>query len=158
MPPSIVSFSNTISFFSRWQWLSIPDLLRIFLNATITAEETHACHTRNALFKPRILILVCFINELVRLHITVEVIGHKIVVTMISDRVTERRKTVRVAEHTTANCVEDFGKVRVKLEVSELMSVAQVFHVFCQVAEKEDIRFADLTGDFDLNGCISSGN
>ena len=45
-----------------WQRLNIPDHVRIFLNATITAEEAHSADTRDTLCDPLVLVLVGFID------------------------------------------------------------------------------------------------
>lgn len=74
---------------------------------------------------------------------------------MFDDGVAERREASGVAEHATFDGVEDFAEVRVELEVAVGVGVAQVFYVFGQVAEEEDVVFADFAGDFNLS-CVSS--
>jgi len=133
--------------------LKIPDHLRILLDTPITAEEAHPSDTRNALFEPSFLILVCFVDHFVRLDIAVEVVRHKVVITLIDDTVAESRKAGSVAELATLDGIENPGEVSVELEVTIVVGVAKIFHVFCQVSKEEDVGFADLAGDFDLSPC-----
>ena len=93
----------------RRQRLGIPNLLRVLLDAAITAKEPHSCYTSNALLQPSILVLVRLINQLMRLNITVKVIGHEIVIAVLGDRVTQGGEAGCVAEFVGANGGEDLG-------------------------------------------------
>lgn len=54
--------------------LQIPDHIGVLLNTTIAAEEAHSGYASNALLKPSILVLVGFIDQLVRLDVAVKVV------------------------------------------------------------------------------------
>ena len=75
---------------------------------------------------------------------------------MIRDAVDEGGELVRVAEHAAADGVEDFLQVRVDRVRAVVVVVAQVFHVFGQVAEEEDVGVTDFAGDLDLRKRIDS--
>ena len=133
------------------QRLHVPDHVRILLNAAITGEKPHAAHARDALADPLLLILVRLIDEVLRLDIAVEVVADEVVIAVVDDAVAEGREAARVAEHAALDRVEDFGEIRVQLErPAVVVRVPQVFDVFGQVAEEEDVRFADFACDFDL--------
>ena len=83
-------------------------------------------------------------------HVAVEVVGNEIVVTLVDDAIAESGEATCVAEFVSFDGVEDFGEVGIELEFAIVMRVTEVFDVFCEVAEEEDVRFADFTGDFDL--------
>ena len=134
----------------RWQRLRIPDLLGILINAPIGGEKPHPRHTSNALLQPSVLVLEGLIDQPVRLDVRGEVVRHQVVVAVIRDAVAECGEAARVAEHAGLDSLEDLGEVRVELEVAVLVSVAEIFHVLSQVAEEEDVGFADFAGDFDL--------
>lgn len=130
--------------------LNIPDHLRVFIDAPITAKEAHPAHTRDALGQPLFLVLVCLINQILRLAVAVEVIRDKIVVAMVNDCTRECRKGSRIAEHATLDSCENLLELFVELVVAVDVSMAELFDVFCQVAKEEDVIFADFAGDFDL--------
>lgn len=124
------------------------------MDAPVAAEEAHATHAGNAFADPLVLILVRLIHQRVRLDVAVEVIAHEVVIAVVDNGVAESGEAARVAEHVTLDGVEDFLEVRVQLEGAVGVGVAEVFHVLGEIAEEEDIVFADLTGDFDLE-CVS---
>lgn len=72
---------------------------------------------------------------------------------MIDDAVAEGVEARGVAEGSRADGGEDAGEVWVEGEgVAVGVGVAEVFDVFGEVAEEEDVGFADFAGDFDLRG------
>ena len=82
--------------------------------------------------------------------VAVEIIRDEIVISLIDNAVAQGGKSTRVAESTTFDGVENFGEVAVELEVAVGVGVAEVFDVFSEVAEKEDVGFADFARDFNL--------
>ena len=70
---------------------------------------------------------------------------------MIDDAVAERAEARSVPESPRADRVEDFREVRVQGEGGAVgVCVPEVFDVFGEVAEEEDVGFADFACDFDL--------
>jgi hypothetical protein len=134
----------------RLQRLHIPDALRILVDAAITAEKAHPCHARDRLRRPLILVFVGLVDERLRLHVAVEVIRDEVVVAVVLDGADERAERAGVAEGAGLDRGEDVGEVGVDGVRAVSVRVAQVFDVFGQVAEEEDIVLADFTGDFDL--------
>ena len=132
------------------QRLNVPNALCILTNNPIRREEPHARNTSNALIHPLLAVPKCLIDEILRRDVAVEVVGDKVVVAVLGDRGEEGREVRRVAECAGADGVEDCGEVGVKLEAAVEVSVADFFDVFGEVAEEEDVIFADLTGYFDL--------
>ena len=144
-----MSICGAISLLRR-QGLTVPDLLGVLLDAAIAGEEAHSRDTRDALLQPGILVLVGLVHEGVGLDVAVEVIRDEVVVAMVGDAVAEGGEAGCVAKHVGFDGVEDFGEVGVELEGSVVVGMAEVFHVFGQVAEEEDVGFADFACDFDL--------
>lgn len=70
---------------------------------------------------------------------------------MIDDAVAQRTEAGGVPEGVGFDGVEDAGEVGVELEVAVVVRVAQVFDVFGEVAEEEDVGFADFARYFDLD-------
>lgn len=66
---------------------------------------------------------------------------------MIDDTVDQCGELSRVAEVAVLDGVEDAHEFRVELEVTVEVRVPQVLDVFGQVAEEEDVFFADFAGD-----------
>ena len=89
-----------------------------------------------------------------RFHIAVEVVRHEVVVTVIDDAVAQRGEAAGVAEHVGFDGLEDFGEVGVEGEFAVVVGVAEVFDVLGQIAEEEDVGFANFAGDFDLEGLL----
>jgi len=85
-----------------------------------------------------------------RLDITIEVVGNEIVIALVNDAVAQRGEAARVAELAGIDGGEDAGEVRVEAEVAVEVGVAEVFDVFGQVAEEEDVGLADFARYFDL--------
>ncbi len=111
--------------------LQIPDHISVLLDAPVAAEEAHSSHTSNALLEPSILVLVRFINQLVRLDITVEIVRHKVVITLVDDAIAESGELASVAKFATFDGIEHLCEVRIELEVAVVVSVAEIFYVFC---------------------------
>ena len=68
-----------------WQRLHVPYAISIFHDTPITTEEAHSADTGDTLAYPCILILVCLVDECMRLDIAIEVITDKVVIAMIGD-------------------------------------------------------------------------
>lgn len=86
-----------------------------------------------------------------RLDVAVEVIADEIVIAVIDYGVAEGGEAAGVAEHAAFDGVEDFLKVLVELEGTVGVGVTEVFDVFGEIAEEEDVIFADLARNFDLD-------
>ena len=71
----------------RRQRLHIPDPLRILLNTPITTEEPHPAHTLNTLPCPLLRVLERLIDQILRLHIGIEIIADEIIVPLVGDAV-----------------------------------------------------------------------
>ena len=96
------------------------------------------------------------------LDVAVEIVGNEIVVALVDDGIAECCEAAGVAETPAFDGLEHLFQVRVEGEGAEVMSVAEVFDVFREVAEKENIRVADFAGDFNLQassaiGCAKDG-
>lgn len=89
------------------------------------------------------------------LDVAIEIIAHEVVIAVVDDGIAEGGEAARVAEHVALDGVEDFLEVRVELEGAVGVGVAEVFDVFGEVAEEEDVVFANLAGDFNL-GCVNA--
>lgn len=79
-----------------------------------------------------------------------EIVGDEIIVSVLGDGRHERGELAGVAEGAGCDGVEDFGEVRVEVEAAVEVAVAELFDVFGEVAEEEDVLFADFAGDFNL--------
>ena len=88
-----------------------------------------------------------------RLDVAVEVVADEVIVAVVADGADEGGELVGVAESVGLDGVEDFDEIRVYGVGAVVVCVAQIFDVFGQVAEEEDVVFADLAGDFDLVKC-----
>ena len=71
---------------------------------------------------------------------------------MVDDGVAEGGEAAGVAKGVGFDGGEDLGEGGVEGEGAVVVGVAEVFDVFGQVAEEEDVGFADFAGDFDLLG------
>ena len=65
-----------------------------------------------------------------RLDVAVEVVAHKVVITVLGDGVAQGREAVGVPKHATSNGLEDFGEVGIELELPEAVGVTEVLNVF----------------------------
>jgi hypothetical protein len=140
----------------RGKRLHIPNGFRILVDASVTRKETHPRNRCDALAGPLFRVLVALINELLGLDVRCEVIRHKVVVPMVDNTVDESREALSVAEHAPSDGVEDLGKLGLDLVSGVEMCMSEVFNVFCEVTEEEDVLLADFTGD--LNLCHVSCN
>ena len=125
--------------------------IRILLNTSITTKKPHALATLVIVFSNQArLILIRLIHQLVRLDITIKIIAHEVIIPMIDDRITQSGEAARVAKHVGFDGVEDAGEVGVEGEVAVGVGVAEVFDVFGEVAEEEDVVGGYFAGYFDL--------
>lgn len=79
------------------------------------------------------------------LHVALEVVRHQVVVSVLGDAVDKGTELTRIAKHALTNDAEDTGELRVELEARVGVGVAQVLDVLGEVAEEEDVVFADLS-------------
>lgn len=94
------------------------------MDTSITAEESHPAHARNAFAYPLILILVSLIHERVRRDIRVEIVRDKIIVTMVDDGAAKGAEPVGVAKRVGFDGLEDFGEVGVERKGAKVVGVA----------------------------------
>ena len=120
------------------------------MNASVTAEEAHPSHARDAFLQPSFLILERLIDKLVGLDIAVEVIGNEIVVAVLNDGVAESREAAGVSKASTLDSLKHLVEIGVELEISVIVGMAEVFDIFCQVSKEENIGFANFSRDFNL--------
>jgi hypothetical protein len=85
-----------------------------------------------------------------RLAIRSKIIRHQIIITVLYDSINQGREGALVAKHSGLDGGEDCFKVRVEGEFGVEVGVAEVFDVFGEVAEEEDVLVADFAGYFDL--------
>ena len=134
----------------RNERLDVPDHVRVLLDTPVTAEEAHPADAGDALFEPGILVLVRLVHERMRLDVAVEVVGHEVVVALVDDGVAQRAEAVRITEFATLDGIENFGEVRVELEVAIGVGVTEVFDVLGEVTEEKDVGLADFASDLDV--------
>lgn len=80
-----------------------------------------------------------------------EVVADEIVVAVIEDGGDEGGEVPLVAEGAGVDGGEDGAQVRVDVvRAAVVVRVPEVFDVFREVAEEEDVAFADFARDFDL--------
>lgn len=113
------------------QWFDVPDTVCIFVDATITAEETHASNTGDTLGDPGILILVRSVDEILCCEVGVEVIRDKVVIAMLNNCVDEGGEGPLVAESTLLDGFENAGQSWVDLILAVEVVVAKIFNIFC---------------------------
>lgn len=68
---------------------------------------------------------------------------------MVRNAVDEGAELARVAEHAFADDFEDLRELWVELEVAVPVRVAKVFNILGQVAEEEDVFFANFSRDLE---------
>ena len=76
---------------------------------------------------------------------------------MLVDGVDKGGEVALVAECAALDGVEDFLELGVELEIAVEVVVTEIFDVFGEVAEEEDVLFADFAGDFNLEYRVSYG-
>jgi hypothetical protein len=91
-------------------------------------------------------------------NVRVEVIRDEVIVTMLFDRRNQGRERGGIAKRALLDSVEYTLQLRVQLEAAIEVSMAEVLHIFCEVAEEEDVLLANLTSNFDLEKELASGN
>ena len=132
--------------------LAIPNLRRILLNTPIGTEKPHPRHRRNRLSQPLLLLRKNLVNQLLRIHVTLEIIRNQIIIPMVHYTVHQRAKLSCVAESATADRAEDLLELGVEVEFAVEVGVTEVFDIFGEVAEQEDVVFANFAGDLDGRG------
>ena len=85
-----------------------------------------------------------------------EVIGDEVVIAVLDDAVDEAGEGARVAESTGLDAFEDFVEFFVQSVCAVDVAVAEVFNFLGEIAEEEDVIFADFAGDFNLLARIST--
>ena len=91
----------------RLERLDVPDTLSVFFNTPVAREEPHAADACDALGNPVILILVGFIDECLRLDVTIEVVADKIVIAVIRNGANKGRECVLVAKLPSSDSIKD---------------------------------------------------
>lgn len=130
--------------------LDVPNLLCVLVDATVTAEETHAGHAGDGLGDPLLLVLVRLVDEVVRLNVAVEVVRDEVVVAVVADGRDEGLEVGRRAKGALLNRREDLGKVLVDRVGAVGVCMAEILDILGQVAKEEDVALANLAGDFNL--------
>ena len=133
------------------QRLNIPNAIRVLVSDTIHREEAHACHRANRLGKPLLFVKECLVDHLMCGDVGVEIVRDQVVVAGLLDGIGEGGEVARVAECVALDCGEDALQLGVKLEIAVEVSVTEILDIFSEVAEEEDVLFADFAGDFDLD-------
>ena len=117
-------------------------------------EESHSADGSDTLGQPFFLVGVGFIDQLVCLDIAMEVIRDQVVISVVYDAVDERGELVGVAERAFANGFEYIIEIRVELKLIVEMCMTEVFDVLGQITEQENVLFANLAGDLDLQWSV----
>lgn len=87
---------------------------------------------------------------MVRLDVAVEIVRHKIVVSVLANRGNHGAEIVRGAKGAFFNLLEHLVEIRVDSVGTVGVRVAEVFDIFRQIAEEEDVAFADFASNFNL--------
>lgn len=85
-----------------------------------------------------------------------EIIRNKVIIPMILDGGDESRERSNVAKGVGLDAVKHGLELRIHRRFVVGMCVTQVFDVFGEVAEEEDVVLADFAGDFDLHDELAS--
>ena len=136
--------------------LDIPDLLSVLVDTPVAAEESHASHARDALRYPLLLVPVRLVHERLCLVVAMEIVRHKVVVSVVTHRRDERPKVVRRSERALLNLLKHTREVGVDRVRAIGMCVAEIVNILGKVSEEEDVVLANLTSDFNLERSISS--
>ena len=136
--------------FRRVHWLYVPNALGVLVNAPIGAEEAHARDADDGLGQPSLLVLVGLVDELVSVNVRLEVVRDEVVVALVDDGVHQGGELFRIAECALLDRLEHALEHGVEVEFGVEVSVSQIFDVFGQVAEEEDVVLADFARDFDV--------
>jgi hypothetical protein len=132
------------------QRLHVPDTLRILVDATITAEESHSSNANNSLANPLILVLIGLVDQCLSRDIGFKVVGDEVVVTMILDCANQGTERTRVAKCTLFYLVKDLGKVGINGMAAIIVSMTKILNILSEISEQEDVFLANFTSDFDL--------
>lgn len=84
-----------------------------------------------------------------------KVVRDKVIIPMVFYSLDQRGKVVGRPEGVGADVIEDGSEVGVQGGRGVGVCVAQVFDVFGEVAEEEDVLLADFAGYFDLGRLVS---
>lgn len=114
------------------------------MDTSIAAEKPHPTHASDTFADPLILILVRLIHERMRRDVRVEIVRDKIIVPMVGDGAAQGAEPVGLAKRVGFDGVEDFGKVGVQRKGAEIVGVAEVFDVFGEITEEEDVGVANF--------------
>lgn len=133
------------------QRLNVPDALRILVDTPIAREESHTRHSEDSLGRPRLCVLVCLVNQLLRLHVRSKVVGDQVVVAVLDNTVEQRAECSSIAETTFVDLVKHLGELRLELVVLVQMCVAQVLDILCEVTEEKNVLLANLACNLDLS-------
>jgi len=124
----------------------IPNHLGVLINTPVRAEEAHAGDAGDGLGEPGLLVLVGLVDEPVRVDVALEVVRDEVVVAVVDDGVDERGELARVAEGAGLDGVEGALEHGVQVEFGVEVRMPEVLDVFGEVAEEEDVFFADFPG------------
>lgn len=136
----------------RLDRLNVPDHLGVLVNATVAGEEAHTRHARDGLGQPLVLLLVGLVDQSLRVDVRLEVVRHEVVIAVVDDRVHQVGELSSIAKDALTDRLEHVLQHGVKVEVLVVVGVAEVFHVLTEVAEEEDVLFANFSGDL-YNAC-----
>lgn len=84
-----------------------------------------------------------------------EVVGNEVVVPMVFDGVDKSGKGALVAKSARVDGFKDSLEFGVELMFAVVVVVTEVFNVFGEVAEEENVLVAGFTSDLNLNWWIS---
>jgi hypothetical protein len=80
----------------------------------------------------------------------VEIIRDEVVIAMLFDSGDESRESACVTKSTFLDFIKDLGEIRVEDMWTVGVGVAEIFDVFGEIAEEEDVVLADFACDFNL--------
>lgn len=132
------------------QRLNIPDTIGIFVGDAIHGEEPHTGNARDGFRQPFLLALEGLVHHAVRGDVRVEIVRDKIVVSVLLNGRSQCGKVGFVAEQTVFDCLEDLLQLWIELEVAIEMTMSELFYVFGEVTEEENVLLSNLSGDFNL--------
>lgn len=110
-------------------------LFGILINAPVRAEEAHACHARDGLGQPLVLVLVRLIDGRVRLNVAVEVVRDQVVVSMITNSRDHGQEVVGLAECAVLNRLEDLVQIWINGVRAVRVRMTKIFDILREIAE-----------------------